>query len=1007
MGGDAPTSGISFDIIKEVQENDSNWEKIYAHTYNWIETNKKGMAFGLFFAATLILLFSSVKDKQYENPWLNSFIGLIMGAPLGVCVNCATPIAKGITDSGGKTETALATMISSPTFNVIVLSMLFALFPDYMILLKIVLSLLLILIAIPLLVKWFSPKLMLQSSPLSRLSSTHFPFNTREFTQNQGWIDALQWLTFNYVRSFWFIFKTAVPLMLLAGLLGNIFIVLLPFEELVSLVSPGHGRMYQLMMMAIVAAIGVFLPVPMAFDVIIVAILMNLGLPAGYCMALLFTLGVFSIYPFFIIFKHISRPIAIALTIVVIGMGVVAGVVAHKWSAFVIEKSLLDNYKKASVATFDDFWKISASGGEARKFQNSSILRQNQFHTWSTFDHNIRVERKKYLSREEAQGRKWFEIIEGPELGISVPYKYSAKYLLEPYANQRSIAAGDIQKDGFADLLVVSADSLYIYQNKAGQGFEKNHLHFAKPDLLNAALVDLNDDGWLDILTCSFMGGVQILYSDKGSFSQDMTEELPIDSGTVLTMSLALGDLNGDGRIDVFLGNWHGTITSRYSSQRSKNYGFYNTEGGWVRFELNSLPGETLSVSFTDYNNDGTTDIVEENDFQVSDYYHTGDINGDYNVITVSDSVLAYTTATTMSIVSTDINNDLIPEIYSVQTFSMGAKINNKISDACASIVDNTERANCISILNHRKKIVKASRKKSVSYCPDKDFVGCMAILMTKQQRKLRRVIGDGSGGLTSLFPRDGDFFEFYQSQFDPSSHEKVQSPKADDPAKRDALPGRIEDAVLFVRDASGKYLDRAEEVGLNKTGWAWNARFGDLDNDGWQDVFIANGYLWPPINFQSNILYKNKNGITFEDVTEKNDLENYIPAASYTYLDFDLDGDLDIFLATSLGPIFVYKNNTPPQKRSLIIEIEDHIGNHFGIGSKVFIFYGNGKKQYRELVLSGGYKSFDEPIAHFGLGDHEWIERIEIHWSTGEKTKLNQRFQTGYRYKIVRFDAH
>jgi len=77
-----------------------------------------------------------------------------VGTPLGVCVNCAAPVAKGMHDGGARLETTLATMFSSPTLNIVVLTMLFSMFPLYLVVIKLTLTLTFILVVVPLLARW-------------------------------------------------------------------------------------------------------------------------------------------------------------------------------------------------------------------------------------------------------------------------------------------------------------------------------------------------------------------------------------------------------------------------------------------------------------------------------------------------------------------------------------------------------------------------------------------------------------------------------------------------------------------------------------------------------------------------------------------------------------------------------------------------------------------------------------------------------------------------------------
>ena len=108
------------------------------------------MTFGLFFGVlALSLLQLHPPSNQTTNPYINSLIGMTSGVPLGVCVNCATPIAQGMYLSGLRLETVLGTLMSSPTLNIIVLTTSFSLFPTYFVMTKILGSLVFIIFLYP------------------------------------------------------------------------------------------------------------------------------------------------------------------------------------------------------------------------------------------------------------------------------------------------------------------------------------------------------------------------------------------------------------------------------------------------------------------------------------------------------------------------------------------------------------------------------------------------------------------------------------------------------------------------------------------------------------------------------------------------------------------------------------------------------------------------------------------------------------------------------------------
>ena len=112
--------------------------------------------------------------------------------------------------------------------------------------------------------------------------------------------------------------------MVLAGLLAAIVIHLIPLEKVAAL-DVG------VLSMLAVAAIGIFLPLPIALDIVLSAALIALGVPMIYVATLLFTLGIYSVYSFSIIWTTISPRVATVLAIVLMGFGILAGVIADQF----------------------------------------------------------------------------------------------------------------------------------------------------------------------------------------------------------------------------------------------------------------------------------------------------------------------------------------------------------------------------------------------------------------------------------------------------------------------------------------------------------------------------------------------------------------------------------------------------------------------------------------------------------------------------------------------------
>ena len=100
MGGNTDMSGIAFDQILEFAPKSGIVWEIIVNSANWMYTNWKGMTFGVLFAACALTLFGLIERRGFENPFANAALGAAIGTPLGVCVNCAAPIARGFRASG-------------------------------------------------------------------------------------------------------------------------------------------------------------------------------------------------------------------------------------------------------------------------------------------------------------------------------------------------------------------------------------------------------------------------------------------------------------------------------------------------------------------------------------------------------------------------------------------------------------------------------------------------------------------------------------------------------------------------------------------------------------------------------------------------------------------------------------------------------------------------------------------------------------------------------------------
>jgi uncharacterized membrane protein YraQ (UPF0718 family) len=291
---------ISFDTLLPVTPDMPVLTRIVRTTVNWIWTNRIGMTFSIFFGAALLTLLPLLPQRRLRHPAANTALGAITGIPLGVCANCVAPIGQSLYQGGASATTVLATMISSPMLNIVVLTMVFTLFPLQIALLR---------VAVPLLLLALVPWLASEARPLPDVACA---------LPDPGWlrpsVGALQQFAKNLGR----LARTTLPLMLLAALLGALVAELVPAHDLPAKVS--------LIGIVLVALMGTFLPVPMAFDVAAAYVLMARGVPMPYVVTLLCTLGAFSVYPMMVVGRTLSWHAAARVFAAVLLLGIAAGV---------------------------------------------------------------------------------------------------------------------------------------------------------------------------------------------------------------------------------------------------------------------------------------------------------------------------------------------------------------------------------------------------------------------------------------------------------------------------------------------------------------------------------------------------------------------------------------------------------------------------------------------------------------------------------------------------------
>ncbi|WP_254919248.1 FG-GAP-like repeat-containing protein [Oceanicola sp. 22II-s10i] len=984
--------GLSFEAKYPITPDMGTWEHIYYSTLNWIFTNKKGMTFGVLFAAAFLTAAAYLRQKSFRGSFSNSFLGLAIGTPLGVCVNCAAPIAKGMYSAGMRAETTLSAMIASPTLNVIVLTMLFSLMPFYMAVTKIALSLLVILVAVPLICR-FLPVTQIKGPDIKPM-----PWSAAELAadppQSESIFAAVLGVAVTYARNLGYIILLTVPLMLLAGFLGAVVTVLLP-QDLVTGLAFGMGAL------VLICLVGVFLPCPISYDVVFAGVMLSAGLAHGYVMGLLFTLGSFSVYSFFIVAQAIGQRAAWMLGGTIAVLGMLAGFGAQTYQDWQTERALRMLQESRLEAPAEPGLLSDLAGLFVTRAAASDMP---QGRVTSADADRIAVTATPFAPASPAADTG-FTRIEAAAAGIDKPLEFSFRDMWPPFWEGRSVATGDIDGDGDPDLVIASTEAgLYLYDNDGTGQFARIDAPLgplAGMPVFNAALADIDNDGFPDLVIATYMQGNWLWRNVDGAFGAEPPRPIANREDAVLSIALTLADADRDGYLDLALGNWAAGWYRRIPGEESRNRVIWNDDGrlSGERFtELPGIPGETLSILFTDFDGDGTGDLIVGNDFEIPDYFYRGDGAGGFSMITHGEALIPHVTNTTMAVKTADLMNDGTPEIYLAQIAGRSSGVSKKLKMQplrryCDGIADAAAKATCEQNME-----IKTWYKSGNNFDPT--YASRCQQLEGRYQAECKAMlikdlaIQKRDPSICALIP---------DSQPVPRAYCEVHFRPARAFTEAEAAAGieQVQRSNVLLDWNGDAWDDKAVARGLDVGGWSWDTKIADFDNDGLQDVYIVNGTWVPNEVSPSNLFFHNRGDGTFDEASGPFGLEDYLMTAAATAFDMDGDGDLDMVTHPVNGPVVLFRNNT--QAPALMVRLEDHAGNRDGIGALIALTDDTGRTQTREIQLGGGFMSFDAPVAHFGMGDAGAATELRVRWADGAETVVEGPLAPGMSYTMRR----
>lgn len=227
------------------------------------------------------------------------------------------------------------------------------------------------------------------------------------------------------------------------------------------------------------------------------------------------------------------------------------------------------------------------------------------------------------------------------------------------------------------------------------------------------------------------------------------------------------------------------------------------------------------------------------------------------------------------------------------------------------------------------------------------------------------------------------------------------------------------------------KFENLATAMGVDLGGWSFGAQFGDLNNDGFLDIYLTNGYVsasrtesywydfakvaggheivigdaknWPAMGdrslagYQPKRVWINDGAGRFIDVAQMVGVEDRYDGRAVALADFGNRGVLDAVAANHRGPLLLYRNEVAPGRHWIAFRLEGacttaapgDCTNRSAIGAQVTVYW-NGQRQRQEVHGGSGFCSQNQRRLHFGLGAATAIEKVEVRWPSGRVQTLD-----------------
>tara|TARA_R110002051_G_scaffold295922_1_gene361867 strand:- start:8074 stop:11325 length:3252 start_codon:yes stop_codon:yes gene_type:complete len=504
------------------------------------------------------------------------------------------------------------------------------------------------------------------------------------------------------------------------------------------------------------------------------------------------------------------------------------------------------------------------------------------------------------------------------------------------------------------------------------------------------AIGDINNDGLQDIFLSANQTGNK-LFLNKGNFKfEDISEKAKIEGNSSWNTGAVMGDVNGDGLLDIYVCAVVGLNGFNGHNELFINKGDGEFVESAEKFGLD-YDSYSSNAAFLDYDLDGDLDIYLLNhavhtqetygkaELRNQRNYESGDKllrndNGKFTDVSEEAGVYGGINGYGLGISVADFNSDGYPDLY----------IGNDFHEDDYYYLNNgngTFTESLRTYFGHTSRFSMGSDATDLNHDGRPDLISLD--MLPDDEKVLKASEGDDNLQIQKI--RISDYGYHYQFTRN----------------------------MLYLNQPDGKFIETALQSGVAATDWSWSALFGDYNQDGEQDLFISNGIPKRPndldyINFLSNEniekkmnntnlidqkalklmpsgnvgnrVFQGDSSLVFQDRSTNWIPKDTIVSGATAYGDLDNDGDLDIVTNNLNSELTIYENLTNTTANYLKIKLDYTPQNKFGIGTKV-ISFANGKKQFKELYTVRGFQASSEPIVHFGYGNLEKVDSLKIIW--------------------------